>query len=62
MTSDMAVSAAVDTAAGGLNLTNAGINTILQAVSNGQAPPADARVQVEQGLTVIQAALNSTAS
>ncbi|KAF8899442.1 hypothetical protein BD779DRAFT_1638505, partial [Infundibulicybe gibba] len=58
-TSDPAVASAVSTAQGGLSAALTAIDTIVQALQAGVAPPADARDQVGTGLGEALAALNS---
>uniref|UniRef100_A0A8H7XSM8 Uncharacterized protein n=1 Tax=Psilocybe cubensis TaxID=181762 RepID=A0A8H7XSM8_PSICU len=54
---DTAVISQLQTAASGIQSADAGVATILQALVSGQAPPADARQQVGDGLNSAAAAL-----
>ncbi|KAK8052356.1 hypothetical protein PG993_003741 [Apiospora rasikravindrae] len=53
----IADAATKDAANEGLNQSSSAINTIAVAIFSGQAPPGDARLDVEAGLNVTQAAL-----
>ncbi|PAV20190.1 hypothetical protein PNOK_0512400 [Pyrrhoderma noxium] len=57
--SDPAVTNATTTALGGLDSAQQGIDTILQALFQGQTAPADSRNQVGLGLQTAQDSLNS---
>ena len=54
--------AAVSTAQEGLNSANAGVQTIAEALKQGQTAPANARTQVEDGLAKAQMALSGAHS
>ena len=56
---DPAVTNATTTALGGLDSAQQGIDTILQALFQGQTAPADSRNQVGLGLQTAQDSLNS---
>lgn len=52
----------MSTAQEGLDNANAGVQTIAQALKQGQTAPANARTQVEDGLAKAQTALSSANS
>ena len=52
----------VSTAQEGLDNANTGVQTIAQALKQGQTAPANARTQVEDGLIKAQAALSGANS
>ena len=56
---DIADAATKDATEAGLTQANAGISTIAQAIVSGDAPPADARDEVEAGIQAAGAALQS---
>ncbi|KAI0701852.1 hypothetical protein BC835DRAFT_1264633, partial [Cytidiella melzeri] len=60
--SDPATSAVVATAQSGLNTANAGVATIAKAIITGQAAPAAARTQVENGLNTVAGAIQKVNS
>ncbi|KAI0791575.1 hypothetical protein BC629DRAFT_370663 [Irpex lacteus] len=59
---DPATSAAVASAQTGLDTANSGVATIAKALLTGQAAPADARTQVEQGLNAVLSATQNVTS